>query len=78
MIDFVGAPSFLRIALRVALATMHFHILALTGLFLRNFFRLKGFPGNNLAPMKIVLGVQGISVKLIGSCFIKYCTVFCI
>ena len=36
MIDFVGAPPFLRIALRVAMATMHFYILAKTGLFLGN------------------------------------------
>ena len=52
MIDFVGAPPFLRIALLVAMATMHFHILAQTGLFFGNFFRIKGVPGNNLAPMK--------------------------
>ena len=58
MIDFVGAPPFLRIALRVAMVTMHFHILAQTGLFffLNIFFRIKGIPGNNLAPMIIVLG----------------------
>ena len=37
MIDFVGIPPFLRIALRVAMATMHFHI-AQTGLFLGNVF----------------------------------------
>ena len=53
MIDFVGAPPFLRIALRVTMAIMHFHILALTGLFLGDiFFALIGVPGNNLAPMK--------------------------
>ena len=49
VIDFVGAPPFLRIALRVTIATMHFHIF---GLFSRTFFRIKGVPGNNLAPMK--------------------------
>ena len=60
MIDFVGAPPFLRIALRVAMATMH--ILAQTGLFFgKHFFRIKGVQGNNLAPLKIVLGVQGRS-----------------
>ena len=53
MIDFVGAPPFLIITLRIAMATMHFHILAQTGLFLGNiFFRIKGVPGNNVAPMK--------------------------
>ena len=53
MIDFVSAPQFLRIALQVANATMHFHILARTVLFLGNiFFRMKGVQENNLAPMK--------------------------
>ena len=33
MIDFVDTPPFLRSALRVAMATMHFHI-AQTNLFL--------------------------------------------
>ena len=37
MIDFVGTPQFLRMALRVAMVTMHFHI-APTGLFFRNIF----------------------------------------
>ena len=44
MIDFVGAPPFLRIALRIAMATMHFHILALTGLFLGDIFSHLGGP----------------------------------
>ena len=45
MIDFVDASPFLRISLRVAMATMHFHILAQTGLFLGNiFFRIQGGP----------------------------------
>ena len=52
MIDFVGAPPFLIIALRVAMATMHFHILAQTDYFGEHFFRIKGVPGNSLAPMK--------------------------
>ena len=34
MIDFVGASPFLRVALRVAMQTMHFYALAQTGLFL--------------------------------------------
>ena len=41
-----------------------------------------GVPGNNLAPMKIVLGARKVKldpgVKLIGSCFIKYYTLLCI
>ena len=53
MIDFVGALPFLRIALRVAMATMHSHILAQMGLFFGElFFALKGAPGNNLTPTK--------------------------
>ena len=35
MIDFVGTPPFLRMALRVAMVTIHFHI-APTGLLFRN------------------------------------------
>ena len=38
MIDFVGAPPFLRIALRVTVATVHFHILAKTGSFVEKVF----------------------------------------
>ena len=38
-----------------------------------------GVKVNNLAPIKIVLGCkEGPGVKLTGSCFIKYCTLFCI
>ena len=39
MIDFVDTPPFLRIALWVAMATMHFHI-AQTNLFLEEQFFL--------------------------------------
>ena len=40
MIDYVDTPPFLRIALRVAMTTMHFHI-AQTDLFLKEqFFRI--------------------------------------
>ena len=49
MIDFVDTIPFLRIALQVAMATMHFHI-AQTGLFMQNFFHIQGVTGNNLAP----------------------------
>ena len=47
----MGTTPFLRIALRVAMATMHFHI-SLAGLYLGNLsFALRG-PCNNLATMK--------------------------
>ena len=56
MIDFVGTPLFLKIALRVAMVTMHFHIVK-TGLFLGNiYFLMQGIQENNLPLMKIVLG----------------------
>ena len=55
MVDLVGKPPFLRIALPVAMATMHFHI-AETGLFFRIFFFPLGFTGNNLAPIRISPG----------------------
>ena len=50
MIDYVNTLTtpFLRIALQVAMATMHFHI-AKTGLFMGNFFHIQGVPGNDLA-----------------------------
>ena len=61
MIDFVDTPPFLRMALRVAMVTMHFHK-ARTGLFFNGtFFSIQGVPGNNLAPMKDCSGVQGMS-----------------
>ena len=50
MIDFVGTPPLLRMALQVAMVTRHFHI-APTGLFLRNIFAHSVVKGNNLAPM---------------------------
>ena len=43
MIDFVGILPFLRITLRVAMVTMHFHI-AQTGLFLGNIFSHTRYP----------------------------------
>ena len=52
MIDFIGISPFLRIALRVAMATVHFQI-AKTGLFLGTLlFGIKGVLGNNLASMR--------------------------
>ena len=59
--DFVCAPTFLQIALRIAMATMHFHILAQTATFWGNFFCIKGGPKNKWHQLKIVLGVQGRS-----------------
>ena len=41
MIDFVNTPPFLRIALQVAMATIHFHI-AQTGFLWGFFFAFKG------------------------------------
>ena len=52
--DFVGIPPFLRIALRVAMAAMHFHITE-TGLFLeekKTYFCNKEVQGNTLAPIR--------------------------
>ena len=63
MINFVGTPPFLGIALRVAMVTMHFHI-AQTGSFFGNIvFRILGIRGNNQATMKNcpVEDVQGRS-----------------
>ena len=61
MIDFVGTPPFLRMALQVVMVTRHFHV-APTGLFFRNiFFSHSVVPGNNLAPMINCPGVQGRS-----------------
>ena len=61
MIDFVDTYPFLRIALLVAMATMHFHI-AKTGLFMHNiFFAFRGSQGTIWHKFKIVLGVQGRS-----------------
>ena len=52
MINFVVISPLLRIALQVAMATMHFYI-AQTGLCFRNIvFCLYGFPMNNLAPIR--------------------------
>ena len=52
MLGFVGIPPFLRIALRLAMATVHLHI-AQTDLFFRHIFLcINGVQGSNLAPMK--------------------------
>ena len=58
-LDFVGTPLFLRAALQVSMATMHFNITQI-GLFLgKDLFCIQVVPGNNLAPMKNCPGVQG-------------------
>ena len=44
MIDFVGTPTFLRIALWVAMATMHFHIAHTGFLLVGTFFSHSGDP----------------------------------
>ena len=63
MIDFVDTPPFLRMALRVAMVAMHFHI-AQTSLFLRNMFSShSGVPRNNLVQMIKCSGVQVRSKK---------------
>ena len=60
MIDFLGAPPFLRIALRVAMATMHWHLLAQTGLFIGNIFSHLGGPMEQFGTHeKLALGMQG-------------------
>ena len=48
-----------------------------------SFFRIKGIPGNNLASTKnCPWGGRSVELdtgaKLIGSYFIKYCSLFCI
>ena len=52
MIDRVGTSPFLRKALLVPIATMHFHI-AQTGLLMVIFFAFRGGgAGNNLTPIQ--------------------------
>ena len=53
MFDFVCILPFKGITLRVAMATMHFHI-AKADLFLETFFCISVVPGNNLTPMRIM------------------------
>ena len=69
MIDFVGTSPFLRKALWVAMATMHFHI-AQTRLFIGNLFSHLGGPreqfGSNL---KLSLGCKVGQIRSLGSWF---------
>ena len=53
MIDFVNTPPFLRIALQVAMATMHFYI-AQTGLFTGTFFAFMGSQEKVWHQLKII------------------------
>ena len=74
MITFVSTPPFLRITLRVAMATMHFYI-AQTGLFLGTLFlHTKGVLGNNLAPMRNCLWSARL-VKLDARVMLRYAVV---
>ena len=69
MIDFVDTTPFLRIALQVVMATMHFHI-AQTGLFLGVLFsHIRGPREKFGANLKIVLGVQGSQIRSRGRWF---------
>ena len=51
-------------------------------IFGNHFFRIIGVQGNNLPPIKLSSGERKVKldpgVILMGSCFIKYCTLFCI
>ena len=62
MNDFVVTPPFLRIALWVAMETMHLHIAGISFFLRLNFFfSFQQVPKNKLAPMKNCPGVQGRS-----------------
>ena len=62
MIDFVDTSPFLRIALLVAMATMHSHK-AQTGLFMRKFFSHSGGPRDQFCTSsKLSLGARYIKL----------------
>ena len=63
MIDLVGIPSFLRIALWVAMATIAFSHSPNRFIFGEHFFfRIQSIPENNLTPIKnCPWGMQGKS-----------------
>ena len=52
MNDFEVTPLFLRIALWVAMETMHLHIAGVSFFLRLNFFCIQRVPKNKLAPMK--------------------------
>ena len=57
MNDFVVTPPFLRIALWVAMETMHLHIAGISFFLRVNFFAFSGSP-KKIAPIKNCPGVQ--------------------
>ena len=61
MNDFVVTPPFLRIALWVAMETMHLHIAAISFFLEVKLFCIQRVKQNKLAPMKNCPGVQGWS-----------------
>ena len=69
MIDFVDTTPFLRIALQVAMATMHFQI-AQTGLFMGIFFLHSGGPKEQFGTnSKLSLGCKVGQIRSRGSWF---------
>ena len=56
MNDFLVTPPFLRIALWVAMETMHLHIAGISFLLRLNCFCIQRVSKNKLAPIQIVLG----------------------
>ena len=68
MIDFVDSPLFLRIALQVAMATMHLHI-AQTGLFME-IFLYSGCPREQFGTnSKLSLGCKVCQIRSQGRWF---------
>ena len=61
MNDFVVIPPFLRIALWVAMETMHLHIAGISFFLEVKLFCIQWVPKNKFAPMKYCPGVQGWS-----------------
>ena len=57
MVVCVGTPPFRRIALWVAMETMHLDIARMTKILETNFWGLTGVPMNNPTPMKTCHGV---------------------
>ena len=52
IIEFIGTPPFLRFALLVAMATMHFHTAQANVSFKNIFFSYLGVPMSYLAPVR--------------------------
>ena len=62
IVIFLCTPPCSRIALTVAMETMHFFIVQLSLSLRTKNLCISGVPMNDLAPIKIVLGVQGRSI----------------